>query len=87
MPQIFLLPGAHSSPQIRFKSAVAILAVEQRLLSYITSQISDPAGGEFLQAIVKAGDFLSIKELEGFLYLSNKKNDIRHDTKLNPLKT
>ena len=49
MPQIILLPGAHSSPQIRFKSAVAILAVEQRLLSYITSQISDPAGGEFLQ--------------------------------------
>ena len=36
MPQIFLLPGAHSSLQMEFKTAAAFLAVEHRLLIYIT---------------------------------------------------
>ena len=35
-PGIFLLPGADYSPQIIFKTAAAILAVPQRLLSFNT---------------------------------------------------
>ena len=33
-PVIFLLPGPDYTPQIKVKTAAAILAVEQRLLSY-----------------------------------------------------
>ena len=36
MPQIFLLPGADYATQIRSKTAAAILAARQRLLSYVT---------------------------------------------------
>ena len=36
MLHIFLLPGADSTPQIRFQTAAAILAAGQRLLSLIT---------------------------------------------------
>ena len=58
MPQIFLLPGAHPSPQIRIKTAATILAVEQLTPPYLyhLSHISDPAVGDCLQAIALAGN-------------------------------
>ena len=97
---IFLLPRAHSSPQIRFKTAAAILAVKQGLFTYITCRrflilrsenfsrlLNWPAtillpSSKNQGMLLPGRDSPACKDLEGLLFLPQKKNDLRHDTKL-----
>ena len=85
--------GAEYAPQIIFKTAAVILAAEQRLLRYNTCQrflilrLDNSSwllhlSGLAVMSAVKAGDFLSCKQLEWVLYLPGKENDPRPDTKL-----
>ena len=52
LPGTFLLPGADCVPQIRFKTAAAILAVVKRLVIYNLPQIPDLAVRELLLAVL-----------------------------------
>ena len=87
IPDICLLSWANFAPQIRFKTTVAILAVEQRLLSYNTcrrfsilrSEIASwllnlPAPSELVGRIARDCSYLlQIFQLEGYFYLPRNK--------------